>query len=306
MKRLLITVVSCFLIAGNAWGVDDAAVQEVDAKATSANNKADTNNGRIQAVEADIVALSEQINTIKLMPGPAGADGATGPAGPQGPDGATGPAGPQGLSCWDLNENGLGDLEEDVTGDGIVNAADCQATVDQSALYEKIMALENRLSKTDFDGDGGLPPIDCDDADPTRSGHLTEIPADGIDNDCDNFVDNISTTSDYDGDGLTDALELELGCEWNRPDTDSDSLSQSSRQVYAGERCESYSCGTWGMSTCTRCYPIYHYETLPAVDMNDYLEVTVYGTNCNDRDTDDDGFSDGLEIRNRTDPLTPQ
>ncbi len=99
MRTILTTVVGCFLIAGNAWGVDDAAVQEVDAKATSANNKADTNNGRIQAMEADIVALGEQINTIELTPGPAGADGATGPAGPQGPagaDGATGPAGPQG------------------------------------------------------------------------------------------------------------------------------------------------------------------------------------------------------------------
>ena len=80
MKKLLSTLLAGLLVVGNVWGADDAAVQEVDAKATSANNKADTNNGRIQAVEADIAALGEQINTIERTPGPqgpAGADGAT-------------------------------------------------------------------------------------------------------------------------------------------------------------------------------------------------------------------------------------
>jgi hypothetical protein len=83
--------------------------------------------------------------------GPTGANGATGATGPQGPagadgqvgaTGAQGPAGVNGLqgadgvdgldgtdgqSCWDANNNGLGDIDtEDLNGDLQVNYLDCQ------------------------------------------------------------------------------------------------------------------------------------------------------------------------------------
>ena len=64
-----------------------------------------------------------------------GDDGADGAAGPQGVagtggaaggDGTDGSDGADGVSCWDLNENGTGDLpDEDINGDGVVDVSDC-------------------------------------------------------------------------------------------------------------------------------------------------------------------------------------
>ncbi len=61
--------------------------------------------------------------------GATGATGATGPTGATGAvgaTGATGPAGANGISCWDLNQNGVGDVAtEDLNGDGVVDVMDC-------------------------------------------------------------------------------------------------------------------------------------------------------------------------------------
>ena len=47
--------------------------------------------------------------------------------GDDGAVGAVGAAGSGGISCWDLNENGIGDLpDEDINGDGVVDVFDCQ------------------------------------------------------------------------------------------------------------------------------------------------------------------------------------
>jgi OmcA/MtrC family decaheme c-type cytochrome len=48
-----------------------------------------------------------------------GKDGATGAPGPTGSDGI------DGQNCWDLNENGIRDPEEDLNGDGVVDVLDC-------------------------------------------------------------------------------------------------------------------------------------------------------------------------------------
>jgi len=53
-----------------------------------------------------------------------GDDGSDGAPGAAGTDGA---AGADGISCWDLNENGIKDPEEDVNGDGVVDVYDCQS-----------------------------------------------------------------------------------------------------------------------------------------------------------------------------------
>ena len=50
-----------------------------------------------------------------------GADGADGTPGAGGNDGVAG------LNCWDLNENGIADPEEDLNGDGVVDVLDCNA-----------------------------------------------------------------------------------------------------------------------------------------------------------------------------------
>jgi hypothetical protein len=60
-----------------------------------------------------------------------GDDGAPGQDGIDGQDGATGAAG---QACWDLNNNGIGDPEEDINGDGVVDVFDCNAYA--SGAYE--------------------------------------------------------------------------------------------------------------------------------------------------------------------------
>lgn len=57
--------------------------------------------------------------------GPVGATGPVGPVGATGATGATGPQGPYGVSCWDRNRNGLPDANEDMNGDGELDALDC-------------------------------------------------------------------------------------------------------------------------------------------------------------------------------------
>ncbi|MBT8092349.1 MAG: tetrathionate reductase family octaheme c-type cytochrome [Gammaproteobacteria bacterium] len=61
-----------------------------------------------------------------------GLAGCEGDDGAPGADGAEGPRGPAGeatvINCWDLNENGVGDLDtEDLNDDGDVNVLDCAA-----------------------------------------------------------------------------------------------------------------------------------------------------------------------------------
>lgn len=81
--------------------------------------------------------------------------------GPQGPVGPQGPAGAAGLSCWDLNGNGVGDLAEDINGDGLFNALDCHGaglglTVDGDGL-----ALDTAFTDAMYwkqSGNGGTTP----------------------------------------------------------------------------------------------------------------------------------------------------
>ena len=54
-----------------------------------------------------------------------GAPGATGPAGAAGADG---------FSCWDLNQNGVADPEEDLNGDGTVDTLDCRAPLPGTSI----------------------------------------------------------------------------------------------------------------------------------------------------------------------------
>ena len=47
--------------------------------------------------------------------------------GDDGDNGREGADGDAGLACWDLNENGVKDPEEDLNGDGEVDVLDCNA-----------------------------------------------------------------------------------------------------------------------------------------------------------------------------------
>jgi hypothetical protein len=57
--------------------------------------------------------------------GLAGCSGDDGKDGTDGTDGTAGPPGAPGIACWDLNQNGLPDANEDINGDGVVDVADC-------------------------------------------------------------------------------------------------------------------------------------------------------------------------------------
>lgn len=69
-------------------------------------------------------------------------------------------------------------FQEDMDGDDFGD--DC----------DNCMYMENP-DQYDGDGDGSGPPCDCDDANPLRSPELPEVIGDGIDNDCDGFIDEL-------------------------------------------------------------------------------------------------------------------
>ncbi len=66
--------------------------------------------------------------------GLAGCEGSDGAAGSNGISGADGADGSDGQACWDLNNNGIGDPDEDINGDGVVDVYDCNAYA--SGAYE--------------------------------------------------------------------------------------------------------------------------------------------------------------------------
>ncbi|MCB0334208.1 MAG: collagen-like protein, partial [Bdellovibrionales bacterium] len=58
--------------------------------------------------------------------GPQGEVGPQGPQGPQGERGHGGHDGEDGFHCWDLNQNHIGDVNEDINNDGTVDTQDCR------------------------------------------------------------------------------------------------------------------------------------------------------------------------------------
>ena len=61
----------------------------------------------------------------------AGCEGSDGAAGAPGPVGA---GGSDGFSCWDLDQNGVADPDEDLNGDGAVDTLDCRAPLPGTAV----------------------------------------------------------------------------------------------------------------------------------------------------------------------------
>ena len=175
-----------------------------------------------QGIQGDVGPEGPQ--GIQGEVGPAGPQGQTGDAGPRGFDGADGidgVDGVNGLSCWDVNGNGIQDVDEDINTDGVFDARDCSGEIDLSTLLQRLSYMEDRLKRSDFDNDGYSPDDgDCNDAVFEVNPNVTEIGGDGIDNNCDGIIDNVLTdppveTStvglvinevDYDNPG-TDTLE---------------------------------------------------------------------------------------------------
>ena len=92
------------------------------------------------------------------------------------------------------------------------------------------------LSVCDEDGDGSSCENDCDDDDPNRYPGATEIPSDGIDQDC-NGVDAVSCFADLDGDtyGSSDvALGLEGSCTGPGLSGNSDDCDDDDESAFLG------------------------------------------------------------------------
>ncbi len=83
--------------------------------------------------------------------GLSGCDGDDGAAGANGAAGTDGTAGADGISCWDLNQNGVGDLpDEDLNGDGVVDALDCNAFA--SGAYEPAQLHKGYFTENAYEG----------------------------------------------------------------------------------------------------------------------------------------------------------
>jgi len=221
-SKLWALLVSGLLILqyGTAFGVDEATVQQIQedaatakSEAATAKNKAEDNNTRITGLYDNVTSLKSLIDDIVVngTPGPPGPEGPAGPEGPVGPpgfDGEPGPPGADGLNCWDLNANGYPDDGEDVNGDMVLDANDCQGNPDLSGLIEQLLLLQRRLENFDADGDGYTPATgDCEDSLASVNPGMRETGPDGLDNDCDGLIDNIPADPDYDGDGYPASVD---------------------------------------------------------------------------------------------------
>lgn len=143
--------------------------------------------------------------------GPSGAQGPTGPSGPQGNQGQQGPAGPSGaagpqgdpggpgLACWDLNANGVGDLEEDVNADGNYNAYDCRGDAPPPLeCWDKNM---NGLGdpEEDVNADGNYDVLDCRGPQGVRGLSCWDLNDNGV----------ADPEEDVNGDGFVDVLDCQ-------------------------------------------------------------------------------------------------
>ena len=79
-----------------------------------------------------------------------GTNGADGADGTDGAAGAPGAPGTDGQACWDLNNNGVGDPEEDINGDGVVDVYDCNAYA--SGAYEIDQLHAGYFTKHTYEG----------------------------------------------------------------------------------------------------------------------------------------------------------
>jgi len=112
--------------------------------------------GRVEKVESN-VALA------KGDPGKDGENGKAGTDGAKGKDGFSligfGKNGENGLACYDVNLNGIGDVEEDVNGDGEYDVLDCRggdgAVGPQGPRGKPGFGLKIVLGKKGQDGKNG-------------------------------------------------------------------------------------------------------------------------------------------------------
>jgi len=144
---------------------------------TAAVKHADEGDAELQG---EIDGLENQVNDLAGQVGQAA----------QGQPGAPGADGDPGLSCWDLNGNGKADADEDINGDGVWDALDCQGATGAAG--------KNGINCWDLNGNGRNDPAEDVNGDGVFNA-LDCAGADGKDGaDCWDHV------GDVNGDGTTD------------------------------------------------------------------------------------------------------
>ena len=86
-----------------------------------------------------------------------GLAGCEGDDGAPGANGAAGADGADGQACWDLNNNGIGDPDEDVNNDGVVDVKDCNAFA--SGAYEIAQLHVGYFTQNTYEGTQSC--LDC-------------------------------------------------------------------------------------------------------------------------------------------------
>ena len=73
-----------------------------------------------------------------------------------------GPQGQQGQACWDIDNDGQGDIPaEDINGDGFVTILDCAGGPPGQACWDLNNDGQGNLPAEDLDGDGDVDVFDC-------------------------------------------------------------------------------------------------------------------------------------------------
>ncbi|MED5496096.1 MAG: MopE-related protein, partial [Candidatus Thermoplasmatota archaeon] len=211
-------------------------------------------------------------------------------------------------------------LQDDTDSDGLSDGTEVLVTFSNPLVFDD-----------DGDSDGWYWFQDCNDSNPDVKPLQPEL-LDGIDNNCENGIDEGFKDLDSDNDRLSDWAEFHVQfTDWNNPDTDGDGMEDGDEvQVFFSDPTytdpDDDSDGYYWFQDCDdndsdRSPGLS--EWLNGIDDDcdedvdeDFLntdadrdglvdidEYNIYMTKWQDADTDDDGLNDGYELFQGTNPL---
>lgn len=130
----------------------------------------------------------------------------------------------EGYNMTDFDSDGLSDYSEWHTHLTNYQNNDTDADGLEDGDEVNLWGTDPLVYDPDADVDGFYWFTDCNDSNSSIYPNATEI-LDGIDQNCNDIVDENFLTSDVDGDGLTDYLEYHnFSTNWTNPDTDGDGI----------------------------------------------------------------------------------